>query len=146
MLFTQVGAKLGSGCSDLPKLLLVHLHQLLLCLAQLPALLFKDFCMQGQRGKKKRRNMTEDEKIHILHKVPFLMVHAVEPPLPPSSAMLTAMLFRGFYLCTKEPGAVCSPSLGRVGSQASRDGKELGTEVLMGGFMGLHEGSAHKRS
>lgn len=102
--------------------------------------------MQGQRGKKKRRNMTEDEKIHILHKVPFLMVHAVEPPLPPSSAMLTAMLFRGFYLCTKEPGAVCSPSLGRVGSQASRDGKELGTEVLMGGFMGLHEGSAHKRS
>lgn len=41
---------------------------------------------------------------------------------------------------------MCSPSLGRVGSQASRDRKELGTEVLMGGFVGLHEVSAHKRS
>lgn len=148
MLFTQVGAELCSGCPDLPKLLLVHSHQLLLCLAQFPALLFKDFYMQGQRGKKKkrRRNITEDQKIHILHKAPFPVLHAVEQPLPPSSLPCCSEGFtfaQGSFFCVFS-------ILRQVGWPSYKRWERIGHRdphcFLMGGFMGLHEGSALKRS
>lgn len=68
MLFTKVEAQLGPGCSDLPKSQVVHSHQLLSCLAEFPALLFKGFVMQGQKT---------GQKIHMLREDPFLMLRAV---------------------------------------------------------------------